>query len=65
MRGEGVGFVGFGGEGLGQRAADEFLDALTELGQIGGGRGGEARGMFVVGGMAALLEAGDGALGLW
>ena len=57
MRRKSVGFVGFGGEGLGERAADEFLDALAELGQVGGGGGSEACGVLVVGGMAAL---GDG-----
>lgn len=54
VRREGIGFVGFGGEGLGKGTPDEFLHALAELGEVGGGGGSEAGGVFVVGGVAAL-----------
>lgn len=34
MVGKGVGFISFGGEGLGDLAADEFLDGGAEVGEV-------------------------------
>jgi len=34
LMGEGIGFVGFGGQGFGDLAADEFLDGGAEVGEV-------------------------------
>jgi hypothetical protein len=52
--GEGIGLVGSCRNFLGQFAADEFLDALAQLDEVGRGRRLEAFGVLGGGYMAAL-----------